>query len=67
MKVHLNWTYLKYQSQVAVNMFSLWQTYSIVITCKSTVPVPVAEKDIILEPVFRCLYSIVLIFCNKDI
>ena len=41
MKVHLNWTYLKYQSQVAVNMFSLWQTYSIVITCKSTVPVPV--------------------------
>ena len=26
-----------------------------------------ALHDIILEPVFRCLYSIVLIFCNKDI
>ena len=26
-----------------------------------------AFHDIILEPVFRCLYSIVLIFCNKDI
>lgn len=48
MKVHLNWTYMKYQSQVAVNMFSLWQTYSIVITCKSTVPVPVAEKEYVI-------------------
>ena len=48
MKVHLNWTYLKYQSQVAVNMFSLWQTYSIVITCKSTVSVPVAEKEYVI-------------------
>ena len=26
-----------------------------------------ALHDIILEPVFRCLYSIVLVFCNKDI
>ena len=26
-----------------------------------------ALHDIILEPVLRCLYSIVLIFCNKDI
>ena len=46
MKVHLNWTYLKYQSQVAVNVFSLWQTYSIVITCKSTVTV--AEKEYVI-------------------
>ena len=29
-------------------MFSFWQTYSIVITCKSTVPVPVADKEYVI-------------------